>query len=83
MRTILLFGLSLVLAFFADASHAQLSSGHFNPQEGTFNFSAPGGALRIYLSAPNGGFSEISFQEAVADAEPDPSASGYLGPGNW
>jgi hypothetical protein len=80
MRTILLFGLSLALAFFPDASHAQLSSGHFNPQEGTFTFSAPDGALivahaatqRMYLSAPNGGLSEISFQEAVAHAEPDP-----------
>ena len=79
MRNLWLHGLSLILLLLSSAAQAQLASGHFRSQDGTFTFRGPDGALfvadlstqRIYASAPNGALSEITFQEAVAAAEPD------------
>lgn len=81
MRKFLLTGLVVLSASLSPAASAQLISGHSDPQGGTFSVRTPDGTLvvadaisqKVYISAINGASSEITFQQAIETAEPDPS----------
>lgn len=81
MRAVLLGGIVVLSALLSASVSAQSISGFTDTQDGTFSLRTADGTFvvadaiseRIYISDPSGVVLEVTFAQAIANAEPDPS----------
>ncbi|MBB3344171.1 hypothetical protein [Luteimonas sp. RC10] len=76
---------------FSSAANAQFISGYTDQADGTFRIRAQDGTLivadphsrRIYISGTDGSMSEVTFDQAIGHAEPNPAARESLRESFW
>ncbi len=84
-------GLLLISLCFPQAAKAQLISGYTDQSNGTFRIRTSDGTLivadpqseRIYISDVNGALHEVTFEQAISNAEPDPASRAALRDSFW
>lgn len=82
----LLFGALLGLVSISGVVGAQPLGIHASPETGTFTLRLPDGTIitadavsrRFYLTDSSGAFREVTFEEAISHAEPDPAQRAAL-----